>query len=419
MNVTRIGQTLVSTLLCLGSLFLPGLCAALDFSGLFGDENHVHPFITLESRGSDNIYDSSGSKRSDMVFYTRPGVWLAAPGADRQVIAVETAAESPGGVTLSRFNDNDDVRYQTYVLYSPEIETYVKNTRHNDINQTVEGYALYNTPGGLSLEFLGQSVSSHDEIEQNLDNIDFKGHYLSPSIAYTPTEKLKFRLDYSLYAVDYERKADVKDRTDRTLSAYGFFDIFPKTSLFFQYVRMDIDYNNSTDPGKSIDSIEQEYLVGVRWDITDKTTGSFKTGYHVKDFSRSIYGDSTTLKLELKADYAVTGRSSVSLTGRNEFIETDEDNAYFIRSNNLLAVYEQAITERISGFFSFFYNHEDYGRLSRKDLTMDFSPSLSYIYNDWLSFNAAYTFETVRSGGRDADEDYSKNTMLISMSATL
>lgn len=397
----------------------PSFAAAQDFSDLFGDENHVHPFITVDTSWSDNLYETSGHTTSDMVLYTRPGVWLALPGADRQIVAVETASDSPGGSTLSRFIDNDTLRYQTYLLYSPEFENYIRHTEHNDINHKLEGYALYNTPGGLSLEILEQLVSSHDDIIEHQDNLNYTNNYLSPSVSFAPTEKLTFRLDYSLYNVNYERKANVKDRVDNSVSTYVFFQVLPKTSLFIQYAHLGINYDNTTDPKKSIDSTEQDYLLGVKWDITDKTTGSFKAGYQRKDFAGSEYGDTTSMKMELKGNYEISGHSSISLTGRNEFIETDEDNAYYIQSNNLLAVYEHSLSERLTGFFSFFYNNEDYGRLSRKDRTLDLSPSLSYIYNDWMSFNAAYTFESVRSTGAASAADYSKNTILMSVSMTM
>lgn len=400
-------------------MLYPGLTSAQDFSDLFGDENHVHPFITLDTSWSDNIYETSGHTTSDMVFYTRPGIWLALPGADRQIVTVETASASPGGLTLSRFNDNDTVRYQTYLLYSPELETYARHTKHNDINHKFEAYALYNTPGGLSVEIFDQMVSSHDDIIEHQDNLNYTNNFLSPTVSFAPTEKLTFRLDYSMYNVNYERSANVKDRVDNTVSAYAFFQVLPKTSLFVQYAHLDINYDNTTDPKKSIDSTEQEYLLGVKWNITDKTTGSFKTGYQKKDFDGSDYGNTTRMKMELKANYEISGHSSISLTGRNEFIETDEDDAYYIQSNNFLAVYEHSLSARLTGFFSLFYNNEDYGRLSREDRTLDFSPSLSYIYNDWLSFNAAYTFESVRSTGSAAGDDYSKNTVLLSASMTM
>ena len=399
--------------------FASGTANALDTSGLFGGGNYVHPFISLDTVWSDNIYETHDNKESDTIVYTRPGIWFALPGADRQIISLETASESPGGTTLTRFNDNEMVRYQTYLLYTPEFENYLDQTDHNEINHKAEGYFLYNFPGGLSFELLDQYVVSHDDIVEGEDNLTYANNYLSPTLSFSPTEKLQFRVDYSLYDVNYDSQADVKDRVDSTVSAYVFFKIMPKTSLFFQYYNTDIDYDNTTDTLKSIDSTEEGYLLGIKWDITDKTTGIYKAGYQSKDFDGSGYDDTTSLKMELKANYDLTSRSSISLTEKNEFTETDEDNAYYIHTNTLLMVYEQSLTERFTGFLGLSYIHEDYGELDRKDVTFDISPSLAYTYNDLLTFNAAYTFENVRSKGTADVEDYRKNSILLSVSASL
>jgi len=394
------------------------LASDLDFSSLFGDGNHIHPFITLETTWSDNIFKTKDDTKSDTVIYTSPGIWFALPGAETKAISVETASESPGGASLTRFNDMDMIRYQTYFLYNPEFETYLDNTDQNDVNHKAEGYFLYNFAGGLSIELLDQFIASHDDIALGLDNVNYNNNYLCGTLSYDVTEKLRLRMDYTQYDVNYESLANYKDRVDNTLSSYIFFKIQPKTSIFFQYYNTDINYDMDTDPLKSIDSTENGYLAGVRWNITNKTSGTFKAGYQTKDFDRASFADVSTLKFELNANYEISGHSSLSLTAKDELSETDTDDAYYIQADSLLAVYEQALTERFTGFMSANYLREDYGDIDRTDTTLDVSPSLSYVFNNRLTFNAAYTYEHVSSSGSDAVDDYTKNTILLSASAS-
>lgn len=399
-------------------LCIPTITSAseLDFSNLFGYGNHIHPFIELETVFSDNIFETKNDKESDTIVYTRPGIWLCMPGADQQIVDIETSTDSAGGATLTRFNDNEMIRYQSYFLYSPEFETYLGNSDYNEINHTAEGYFLYNFPGGLSVELLDKYITSHDDIIKDYDNIDYANNYLSGSVAYDATEKIRLRLDYDIFNVDYESRANVKDRVDNTISTYVFFKIRPKTSIFFQYINTDVDYDSSVS-SQSWDSTENSFLLGLRWDVTSKTTGTLKAGYQNKDYDNSELGDADLFKVEMTGKYEINGRSSLTCRLRNEFTESDEAYAYYIKANSLLTVYEYSVTERITGYMGLFYEQEDYGRIDRKDTTLDISPSLAYAYNDWLSFNAAYTFETVDSTGSDKDEDYTKNSILLSLSA--
>jgi polysaccharide biosynthesis protein VpsM len=309
------------------------------------------------------------------------------------------------------------IRYQSYFLYSPEFETYMSDTDHNDINHTAEGYFLYNFTGGLSLELLDKYATGHDDILENIDNINYASNYLYGSAAYEATEKIRLRMDYSIYTVDYESLANIKDRVDNSLATFIFFKIRPKTSLFFQYINTNVNYDNSSTI-QSADSTENSYLAGIRWNVTSKTSGTFKAGYQDKKYDRSDLGDRSIFKMELDGSYEISGRSSMTVMAKNELTETDEVDAFYIRANSLETVYEYAVTERITGYMGLFYEQEDYGNLDRKDTTFDISPSLSYIYNDWLSLNAAYTYENLNSSGSDQGEDYSQNSILLSASAS-
>jgi hypothetical protein len=126
------------------------------------------------------------------------------------------------------------------------------------------------------------------------------------------TEKLMFRIDYSLYNVNYERGANYNDRVDNSASAYVFFHVLPKTSLFFQYKFTDINYDNhDTNNAISIDSTENSYLVGARWNVTDKTTGTVKAGYQDKKFDLDSINKARIMNVEVNANYKMTAKTSI------------------------------------------------------------------------------------------------------------
>jgi hypothetical protein len=410
-------------LISLGSLLftLPAWAADdNDMSGLFGTSNHFQPFINVDITWLDNLYQTTSDKKSDSISYIRPGIWIAFPGSDQEILSLKTSSKSAGGVSLSRFNDNDTIRYQTYLFYSPEFEMYGKNTTYNEINHKAEGYFLYNFPGGLSFELMDQFIANHDDLSIYDNALTYNNNYAATTLTMRATEKLMFRIDYSLYNVNYERVANYNDRVDNSTSAYVFFHVLPKTSLFFQYKFTDVNYDShNTGNTLSIDSTENSYLLGARWNVTDKTTGTVKAGYHDKKFDLDSIHKAHIMNVEVNANYKMTAKTTISLTGKSEISETDQDLAYYVESNNVLAVYQHALTDKLTAYLSLYYNHEDYGKLDRTDHTFDISPSLSYVYKKWLSLNVAYTFENADSTGSAAVEDYKSNTVLVSASASL
>lgn len=89
-----------------------------------------------------------------------------------------------------------------------------------------------------------------------------------------------------------------RDVDQNKLTGTFFYRIAPKTRLLFQASIGDYNYiEKDLFPEQS--SKETFYLAGVEWDITAKTSGTFKLGYQGKDFEKEVYNDITGLSYML------------------------------------------------------------------------------------------------------------------------
>ena len=370
---------------------------AADFSDLFGSDSYFHPFISIDQTWSDNIYKTKDNTTGDYWLTTKPGIWLALPGSDIFKPAVEEMS-----------------RFQAYLTYNPDIINYSGENDHDDIDHNLEGHIFYNGDGGLSIKLSDTFIDTHDDIVEGIDNIHYTDNTLSTDIRYEATEKIAFNIGYSIFTENYEKIKNSQDREENLFDTTFFYGLMPKTAIFLELSLKDIKYENL--PGQ--DSKETEYTTGIKWDITDSTTGSFKVGYLNKDFKSQAINDNSILKFILDASYEITFRSNLSLTAKNETSETDELNATYLETSSLLTTYRHELTERVTGFFTVFYNIEDYD-IDRKDTTINIAPSITYKYNDIFSCDFAYTYEDVDSKGVASGDTYNTNTLLLTLSATM
>ncbi len=376
---------------------------AADVSDLFGPESYFHPFISIDQNWSDNIYKTKNNTTGDYWITTKPGIWIAFPGSNTFKPPIDEMS-----------------RFQSYLSYNPDITNYLGENDHDDIDHNLEGHLFYNGDGGLSITLSDVFINSHDDIIEGMDNIHYTDNNLSTDIRYEASEKIAFSLGYSLFTENYEKIKNSQDRKENKYESAVYYGLMPKTLVFFQLSFKDIGYDNLIDQ----DSKETDYLVGLKWDITDRTSGSFKAGYMNKNFKSSSISDTSIMKLELDADYDISARSDISLTIKNEITEAGEvrrivsPNATYIESTSMLSSYRHELTERVSCFFSIYYKKDDYD-INRKDTTINISPSVTYKFNDLFSCDFAYTYEDVDSKGNDSGDIYTANILLLTFSATM
>ena len=381
---------------------------------IFGKRGrYYHAFLSLYGAYDDNIFNTGEGEESDFITVISPGILLAFPATRGKPMSIDTATTTSGGLVYDRFEAPGFHRLQAYLAYNPQIFLYAENADENTVNHTAQGSLQYNLRGGLSFSLVDRFVQDFDRYEAGVstETDTYRSNLANLIASYTITEKTLLRLDYSNFIVFYtDAKNEARNRIDNTASGYLFFKIRSKTSLFAQYTFIDIGY----DEDAVRDSQEQRLLGGVYWNMTEKTRGSFRIGYGLREFDDTRIKDGEDVVLEASLDYQITPKTSLGLGGYPRIEETPDSSADYSVTSAATLAYRQVLTDKFSFGFELLYRDEDYqGGVSkdRSDQVFSASPSLQYHFRDWIF--AGLTYELRKRDSNDETFDYTGNRVVF------
>lgn len=198
----------------------------------------------------------------------------------------------------------------------------------------------------------------------------------------------------------------------------------PKT--FATFTARQADYKYTTGGANTLDSKDNFYLVGLRWDATAATSGRFSIGNQTKkfespgltagrkNFSGTAWEGGVNWKpLSYSSVDFSTSRSTTDSTGIGDFN---------IAQNNQ-AVWTHAWTSSISSNVTGGYSTNKFSRgfiaggAEREDKTSTLGLKVNYALQRWLKVGADYTHTS-----RDSNDnlfDYKRNVFMIFVAATL
>ena len=265
----------------------------------------------------------------------------------------------------------------------------------------IEGLFQYNLRGGLTFEFVDQYLISHDIIGTGIrtaDELDkFYTNLANPRLIYNTGKRWWFMVDYANFLVKYnDSRNDFRHRDDNAISAYIFFRLQPKTSAFFQYQYIDINYRNDI----LSNSDEHNFYGGIAWDITAKSKGAIKAGYGTKDFADDTIENAKNFRLELQINHRFTPKTNVMLNAWRKTDETNISTTNYILAHGIEFGYNQQFTGRLMGNVRLSYIHDHYkGDLTYDGLTQERKDSyyigtagLFYRFREWIGAGIGYTW---------------------------
>ncbi len=362
----------------------------------------VHAYLTVEEEYSDNIYYTDKNEESDFITLITPGIWFSIPGSKQRTRRIYTSKDTPGGVTISRYDPPSFRPLNAYFSYEPEFELYADNSDQNTTSHKLEGAFQYNLRGGLSLEILDQFIDTYDSYSTSLADVEEQDKYrtnlANVTLGYRISKKLKLALEYSNFLVDYDESENkVFERKDHTGTGYIYFQVRPKAAVFTGYEFTKVDY----DRDQISDSKENRFYGGFQWDITDKSRGRIKAGYGNTDFDDSRIDDADEYIYEIQVNHRFTPKTSLSLFAYRKKEEADFSVYDYILTHRARASYRQRITRKISIGLQVSYAYERYesdGNIiwitkERKDDVYYVKPLIRYHFKDWFSMNLEYMYE--------------------------
>ncbi len=400
-----------------------------DLFGLEGG-GYLHAFLTVGGEYTDNLFNVNVDEKNNFLTTITPGIWLSLPSRKEIPLTIAPNNTSPGGLQASLEDFTSFDRMNIYLLGGVTYKMYSEDSDLNDYDARLEGLFKYNLRGGFSIEAIDRFTRSQDRFDVGSSTAKNVRTYISnlaiANADWEITEKVRTKLSYSNFYLDYDDKEDEwLSRTDNTFALFGYYNYSVKTSLFLEYRYVDVAY----DINANKDSDYQFIFGGFNWLTTDKTSLRFKLGYQERSFKNDAINDAVDnsdnadndgLALELALNYQFTEKSKLVFALNHSIEETDSYNSL---DKQILAGdlrYELEFSEKFLGLCTLRYEHSEYTMVVGSDRNEDryyFKPALQYLFQDWLMAELSYSYDT-RHSSQDY-YDYDTNTISLWINSAL
>lgn len=269
------------------------------------------------------------------------------------IILIQSFAFAVADVTISPtlqldfpFGRGD--RYLAQITYSAEIGIFSEYARGNNVNQEVGGELRLNLPRGyLLLNNFYRDIARGIERNENRFEalLGWEGNRLSGELGY-----MHFSRDYQ------ENMFEILEHDYSIFTLTGYYQMFPKTRLLLEYNRGEIVYERDFIKDAHYDQI----WIGVRGELTGKTTGLVKVGYQDRDYEHPARPDEEIAVAEI--DLLTTFREGTSL--RLNYQRTAAEATYgianFYETDHISAQLTQRLGRRFTGIASLTFEDNDF-----------------------------------------------------------
>ena len=223
------------------------------------------------------------------------------------------------------------------------------------------------------------------------------------------TAKAQVELDVAAVDTEYTNNAQsARDRDNQIVSARAFYNVGNKTALFVEAKQNTVDYATGT-----LDSTENFYHLGLRWDATNKTTGEIKVGSFDKDFDAASQKDGDGTSYEASITWSPKTYSQFTLgLSRAPQESSTADNFYTSRLVSLDWIH--SFGQKLDLTVNASDGVDEYSLGVREDKLMNAGLGLSYEFRRWMDVGLNYTYS--KRDSTDNTADYTDN--LVSLSVT-
>jgi hypothetical protein len=378
--------------------------------GLSVGPARIHPTMGVAELYTDNAFRTNINRRSDFATILAPGI----------------QAELPFGGSHSFVAD-----YQT------NIQIFHRNPSNNVEDQTASGRLSFNLPSGHRLDLQGEHKLGHDPRGSALDtqNVDvnkwtatgFRGQL------YVDGANTNLRLDGGLTDWTYlNNDQGFRNRRSNNIGVTVAGNMSSRTSVLMNLqIRQEL-----YDQTSSLSSTRYSVGTGLRWNITDQTSGEILGGYQFLKFNHAQGGQTSSgLQFPRTADsygtwffmgnmnWNPTPFLTVTMQGYRSFQQTVVLNNLFFTSTggNLSAVH--TLTDSTALTLNMGLEYDEFesatvagGQPKRDDFIKSMAFGVRYRTVKWLGAGLQYIFED-RSSNVDRFNYYA-NTVMLSLQAT-
>lgn len=377
--------------------------------------------------------DPQSIRLSDGIIFT-PSLKVAESYNDN-FRAVNKNAESSWITTLEpTFQLNADGRKSAYQLkYVASSDTFHSSHKDNNVDHHLTGDAGFEF-NSRNRVVLSAGYHQVEDTASDNRNSTFKSEndkYNTKNVggvytfgAEAARTQVEFGANYDELRYDNSKRYasgarinSEKERDATALRSTVFYEIAPKTKLLVEGRYTEYDYQNKNLGGRDkLDSKNKGALVGVTWDATAKTSGTFKIGRERKSFDSSSYDSQSTGMWEAGVTWAPLTYSTFDLNTRQGFDEGD-DGASAIKTQSTRLGWKHYWSDRVYSNASYARTDRKYQDVKREDNIDDYGLSLTYEVRRWLDVGIGYSYTDKASDVKS--ERYTRNIYALTFNASL
>ena len=403
MNRTAIKALPAAVVATLGMYASQG-ALALEPNNLELGPVYFTPTLGLEEFYTDNLWLTETDEKDTWATVLTPRIqaWMQY-GPSEYSLSFE-AEDS----TYHSSGDDD------YTDYTTKLDIHQEFTARNVVNVYAEYYDGHERRGTGYIEG-DLSLVTDKPVEYTLTT--FGGDYTYGTLESQGRVKLgaeSAEYEYQNYR-DFTR---FYDRTESTLDGTFYWKVAPRTDALLEVRYLDNDYDqpNPSDAAGTLTSEEMNYLLGVEWQATAKTTGHIKVGMYDRDYDSGARKDEDGFLWEVGVLWEPRSYSSFDFTTKRYYQETT-GLGNGINTEEVSLLWSHQWNQRSSTGLTLAALDEDYEGSDRNDDTYRVEARYDYAFRRWMDIGGGYRYE-------DNDSDlnfysYKENMFFVEVELSL
>ena len=361
--------------------------------------------------------------RMDNGVFIYPNVYVGA-GHNSNVVGTRDNVVSSTVVTLQPYvaaelkNHGDRYTLSYRGNFTRYDNSSADNFNHHDIQLAGDNYFTSRSSLGWGAGYV-ERTDPRGSTDRAISAEPDKWHAPMARALYgygTPGAAGRIEVEGSYQEKRYDNNRAVTIASDvnlATVSGRFFYRVMPRTSVVMEVRQTDADYVVDTSAN---DNTDRRYLVGLTWEATAKTTGSFKVGHEQKDFTSAARQDSSGGTWEGAIRWSpltysvwdlVTSKTAADSTGYGDFI----------MNTGTTLTWQHQWASTINSRVSLGSVQSDFAATTRTDTTNNYG--LGFFYNIARTVRAGLEWTRTDRSSNQTIYEFSRNVTMLSLEATL
>ena len=347
---------------------IPALANIKPGSFMTKDGAEITPTLQTGLRSNDNFFSTPDNSESRLI-------WSIAPKISALIDDGPDSYKLDLGSSTS-FHNKDTIDNFTQVNVGALVHKEFTSKHRLDVTGNADW--LYEPRGSGLTEGLGNTVNELVNYQQQ--DIAMRYEYGAMS------SKAQIALITGFYNKKYQNFRSVsqfRDYDKSLIGVIGYYDTKAATRAFLEVKQENYRYDAIQINGISRDSNDVKVLLGMEWDATAVTMGSFKVGYQNKDFASNRRQNFSGLSWEAALTWQPLTYSTLQLAtsraAKDPLVQGD-----YIRESVYGANWNHSWSEHLSSLVGLSYIDEQYtGSINRKDKTKNARLGLNYLVSSF------------------------------------